>query len=126
MKKEIAVPRWLCEDGGWNVEYSVEGTILTLKMDLSKPGPICKSGKSWTVACTRGPNWLGRFGFRDMFVNASLSKALPISAVANITPDINDMMTGKYRPELAGKKTPEEVEVERLKAEASHDEDEVR
>jgi len=39
---------------GENIETQVKGNILTITVDLSKRGDVSKSGKSVTVASTRG------------------------------------------------------------------------
>ncbi len=37
-----------------NVEMSIDGTILTIKVDLAKEFGVSKSGKSITIASTEG------------------------------------------------------------------------
>jgi len=37
-----------------NVEMSVENNILTIKVDLSKPGEVSSSGKSLVIGSTEG------------------------------------------------------------------------
>lgn len=39
---------------GDNIEASVKGNILTLTIDMSKRGELSKSGKSISIASTRG------------------------------------------------------------------------
>lgn len=39
---------------GKNIELSIEGSILTLKIDLSKTSGESKSGKSQVIATTSG------------------------------------------------------------------------
>lgn len=37
-----------------NVDMKIEGTILTIKVDLSKPGEVSSSGKSLVIGTTEG------------------------------------------------------------------------
>ncbi len=126
LKKEIAIPRFLNGDGGWNVEYSMEGTTLVLRMDTSKTGPMTRSGKSWTVASSRGPFWLKSLGLPNMFIMAVLSRAIPAEQKIVRSPEIDNILEQKEMPGLYYKLTPEGIFDEELKEKAANDARKVR
>eukprot|EP01064_Diplonema_japonicum_P006641 TRINITY_DN1448_c0_g1_i1.p1 TRINITY_DN1448_c0_g1~~TRINITY_DN1448_c0_g1_i1.p1 ORF type:complete len:394 (+),score=78.55 TRINITY_DN1448_c0_g1_i1:54-1184(+) len=48
------------DPGGENIEWSLNGTILTMKCDVTKEGSESKNGSSILIASTRGPRKLAK------------------------------------------------------------------
>lgn len=57
-----------------NVELSVEDTIMTLKIDLSKEIGPSKSGKSILIATTHGNQYFAMGEYKQYQVNVNLYK----------------------------------------------------
>ena len=49
---------------GSNIEHKLDGTVLTIRMDLSKTHGKTKSGDSWSIASTNGNIAFGTDGTR--------------------------------------------------------------